>query len=176
MTNDIHLETPIFIAGDDTEQAPRATLAMLRDVPHFLLGRVANAHDITIHILFPHLPPPRDKFVSLTHDQLSRWLDHIFYPAVYRHCAAHVTQHLPASFRHAYSNSKARQVEGRKIETASYQAQQSLSYHIQAEYLEPIWTDILHTIDTVPGLADFREPQLFFSAKGCKLQFKTNPS
>ena len=67
-------------------------------------------------------------------------------------------------------------MEGRKIQTASYQAQQSFGYYVQAEYLEPIWTDILHTIETTPGLADFREPQLFFSAKGCKLQFKTNPS
>ncbi|KIW19427.1 hypothetical protein PV08_03722 [Exophiala spinifera] len=176
ITNDVHLETRVFVAGDDTEQAPRATLAMLRDVPHFLLGRVANAHDITIHILFPHLPQPQDKFISLTQDQLSRWLNQVFYPAVYRQCAAHVTQHLPASFLQAFSNSKARQVEGRKIETASYQAQQSLGYHLQAEYLEPIWADILRTIDTTPGLANFREPQLLFSAKGSKLQFKTNPS
>ena len=176
MTTDLHLDTHTFVTGDDPEQAPRAVRAMLRDVPHFLLGRVAGAHDITIHVLFAHLPNPQDKFVSLTKDQLSRWLDRIFYPAVYRHCEAHYTQHLPASFRHAYSNSKARQVEGRKIETASYQAQQSLGHHLQPEYLEPIWTDVLHTIDTVPGLGDFREPQLFFSAKGSKLQFKTSPS
>ena len=176
MTNDVHLETPMFVAGDDAEQAPRATLAMLRDVPHFLLGRVANTHDITIHILFPHLSRPQGQFIALTHEQLSRWLDRVFYPAVYYHCPAHVTQHLPASFRHAFSNSKARQVEGRKIETASYQAQQALGYHLQPEYLEPIWTDILRTIDTTPGLADFQEPQLFFSAKGSKLQFKTGPS
>jgi hypothetical protein len=62
------------------------------------------------------------------------------------------------------------------METTSYQAQQSLGYHLQPEYLEPIWTDILHTIETTPGLADFREPQLFFSAKGSKLQFKTSAS
>ena len=91
MTNDVHLETPMFVVGDDTEQAPRPTLALLRDVPHFLLGRVANAHDITIHILFPHLTQPRDKFISLTQDQLSRWLDRVFYPAVHRYYTAHVT-------------------------------------------------------------------------------------
>ena len=169
MTKDVHLQTPTFDTGEDPDQASRATLAMLRDVSHFLLGRAANAHDITIYVLFPHLPSTQDKFVSLTKDQLSRWLDRIFYPAVYRHCEAHVTQHLPASFRHAYANSKARQVEGRKIETASYQAQQSLGFHLQPEYLEPIWNDVLHTINNEPGLSDFREPQLFFSAKGSKL-------
>ena len=176
MTTDVHLQTPTFVTGDNPEQPPRATPAMLRDVPHFLLGRVASAHDITIHVLFPYLPVRQERFVALTKEQLSQWLNQVFYPAVYRHCEAHVTQPLPASFCHAYSNSKARQVEGRKVETASYQAQQSIGYHLQADYLEPIWTDILHTIDTYPDLHDFREPQLFFSAKGSKLQFKTSPS
>jgi hypothetical protein len=31
-------------------------------------------------------------------------------------------------------------------------------------------------IKSTPGLGDFREPQLCFSAKGTKLQFKTSPS
>ena len=35
---------------------------------------------------------------------------------------------------------------------------------------------MLHTINNEPGLGDFREPQLFFSAKGSKLQFKTSPT
>ena len=29
-------------------------------------------------------------------------------------------------------------------------------------------------IADVPGLADFRDPQIFFSSKGMKLQFKTS--
>ena len=117
-----------------------------------------------------------DKFTSLTKEHLSRWLDQIFHPAVYRYCEADYTQHLPASHRHALANSKAHQVEGRQVETASYQAQQSIGYHLQPEYLEQIWADILATIRGTPGLADFRDPQLFFSAKGIKLQFKTSPS
>ncbi|KIW22076.1 uncharacterized protein PV07_12538 [Cladophialophora immunda] len=176
ITTDVHLETPMFVQGEDPEQAPRATLAMLRDVPHILFGRVANDHDITIHILFPHLPRPQEKFVSLTQEQLSRWLDQIFYPILYPYCEAGYTQHLPASFRNAYADSKARQVEARLVETASYQAQQSLGYHLQPEYLGSIWTDILHRIETTPGLADFREPQLFFSSKGRKLKFMTSRS
>ena len=103
---------------------------MLRDIPHFLLGCVASAHDITIYILFPYLLIRQERFIALTKEQLSRWLDQVFYPAVYRNCEAHVTQHLPASFCHVYSNLKARQVKGRKVETASYQAQQSIGYHL----------------------------------------------
>lgn len=176
MTTDVHLETSVFQNGGDPDQPSRSHLAMLKDVPHFLLGRVVGAHDITVHILFPHLATAGPKFTCLTKDQLSRWLDSIFHPAVYRQCEAHYTQHLPASYRHALAGSKARQVEGRLVETASYQSQQYLSYHLQPEYLDQIWTHILGTIADTPGLADFREPQLFFSAKGTKLQFKTSPS
>ena len=176
VTSDVHLETSVFRGGDGAEQRLRSSPALLRDVPHFLLGRVVGAHDITIHVLFPHLVPAQEKFTSLTHQQLSRWLDQIFHPAVYRYCEADYTQHLPSSFQHAYANSKAHQVEGRQIETNSYQAQQSIGYHLQPEYLAQIWHDILETIEHTPGLGDFREPQLFFSAKGTKLQFKTSPS
>lgn len=176
MTTDVHLKTDVFEESTDPEQPTRSHLAMLRDVPHFLLGRVVGAHDITVHILFPHLSSTEAKFVSLTKDQLSRWIDGIFHPAVHRYYDAHYTQHLPASYRHGLANSRAHQVEGRQIETASYQAQQSIGYHLQPEYLNQIWEDILDRITDTPGFSDFREPQLFFSAKGTKLQFKTSPS
>ena len=72
MSNDVHLETRIFRDGAEPEHVPRSTLALLRDVPHFLLGRVVGFHDMTVHILFPHLVPTRDKFTSLTKEQLAR--------------------------------------------------------------------------------------------------------
>ena len=40
----------MFCQNDDPEAAPRAILAMLREVPHFLLGRAEGAHDITVHV------------------------------------------------------------------------------------------------------------------------------
>ena len=175
ITTDVHLHTNIYEQLDDPEQAPQASLAMLKDVPHFLLGRVVGAENITVHILFPHLALTQEKFVSLTREQTSRWLDLIFHPTIYRACRAHYTQHLPASHRHALANSKSHQVEGRQIRTASYEGQQSISHILQPAYLEQIWTDVLNTIHHTPGLMDFREPQLFFSAKGTKLLFKTNP-
>jgi hypothetical protein len=133
MTTDVHVETNVFEAG-------RSRLTMLKDIPHFLLGRVVGAHDITMHILFPHMASRDSKFTALTNDQLSRWLDQIFYPAVHRYCEADYTQHLPADFGHALANSKAHQIEGRQVETASYQSQQSIEYHLQSEYLETYGT------------------------------------
>ena len=58
---------------------------------------------------------------------------------------------------------------------AGYQAQRSLHYHLQSEHLHAIWEQILHTISHTPGLRDLRDPQLFFSAKGTKLRFKSRP-
>ena len=176
MTTDVHIETQVFHTGDDPEQRVRSSATMLRDVPHFLLGRVVGAHDITIHVLFPHMTVANEKFVSLTKEQMTRWLDDIFLPALHMYYDPHYTQHLPASLRHAFANSKAHQVEGRLVETASYQAQQSIGYHLQPEYLDAMWSTMLETIANIPGLADFREPQLVLSAKGTKLQFKTTPS
>ena len=66
MTADIHIETRVFHTSDDPEQPVRSSLAMLRDVPHFLLGRVVGAHDITVHVLFPHMGVANEKFISLT--------------------------------------------------------------------------------------------------------------
>jgi len=185
--NDVHIRTETFDDGDepssldddddDGEARPHSSsLDMLKDVPHFLLGRVVGGHDITMHVLFPHLVKAHDKFICLTNDQLSRWLDKIFHPAVYRYCDAHYTQHLPSSYRHSLANSKAHQVEGRQVETSSYRMRLAIGYHLQPEYLGQIWSDILDTIANTPGLGDFREPLLFFSAKGTKLQFKTSPS
>lgn len=94
MATDVHVETNVFEAG-------RSRLAMLNDIAHFLLGRVVGAHDITMHILFPHMASRDSKFTALTNEQLSRWLDQIFYPAVHRYCEADYTQHLAADFGHA---------------------------------------------------------------------------
>lgn len=173
---DVHVQTTAFHTGDDPEQAPRASSAMLRDIPHFLLGRVVGAHDVTIHVLFPHLTVTAQKFSSLTREQLTRWLDRVFLPAVHNVYDADYTQHLPGNFDHAYANSKAHQVEGRQVQTASYEAQHAVGYHLQPEHLEQIWNDMVTTINTMPGLADFRDAQLFFSAKGTKLHFKTRTS
>lgn len=178
LQTDVHLEMNTFTPGDEGDDAIRSAQRMLKDVPHFLLGRVYGATHITVHILFPHLPlaPGRDRFISMTQAQLTRWTDKVFNPAFYKYYPAYHTQHLTASYRHAWRASKAHQVEGRKIDTSSYQSQQSLMYHLRPDYLQQVWDTILETINTTPGMADFREPQIFFTAKGTKMSFQTLPS
>ena len=175
---DVHLETDAYESISEEGETIRACRKMLRDVPHFLLGRVCGAHNITVHVLFPHLQltPGRDRFKSMTEEQMSRWADRVFHPALWRVLPAHYTQHLPSTYRVALANSKANQVEARKIETSSYQAQQGIAYHLQPGYLREVWDIVLETINATPGLADFREPQLFFTAKGTKLSFQSTSS
>lgn len=176
LQTDIHINTTVYETGDDPDLPPRPRAAILKDVPHFHLGRVEGASDISLYILFPHLSVTHAKLIGLTNEQLARWLDQVFHPAVYGQYSAHYTQHLPASHRHALANSKSRQVENRQAESASYQAQQYLHYFLQPDRLHDIWEEIIHTTTHTPGVQDFRDPQLFFSAKGTKLQFKTSPS
>lgn len=64
---------------------------LLRDLPHFLLGYVVGGHNITIHVLFPHMSFEQDYFVALTYKQRAKWLDSVFNPAVYRYLEAGYT-------------------------------------------------------------------------------------
>jgi hypothetical protein len=175
METDVHIRSHMAHASNNPEQPTRLASAMLKDIPHFILGRVVGASDISVYILFPYLAMVGSGS-NLTKEQLSRWLDKIFLPAIHQNYEAHYTQHLPAGYHHALANSKAHQVEGRRVKTDSYCGQRSITYHLQPEVLDEVWTAIQDKIATTPGLGDFREPQLFFSAKGTKLQFKTNPS
>ena len=177
MQTDVHIKSTVFRDIDPQPASPpRPALSMLKDIPHFHFGRVEGGNHIALYILFPHLDNNDRTFTALSKPQYSRWMDQIFHPAVYHVCEAHVTQHLSTSYERALATSRARQVEGRRLESASYQAQQALVYYLKPEYLASIWDRILEIINTTPGLHDFRAPQLFFAAKGTKLQFKSTPS
>jgi hypothetical protein len=82
---------------------------------------VVGVENVMIHILFPYLPLAQDKFVLMSKEQLSRWVDGIFHPAVYRYYRVYYTQHLPTTYQNALANSRAHQVEGRLMKMASYQ-------------------------------------------------------
>lgn len=166
----------MFPSTDDPEQPERSSVAMLCEVTHFLLGRIVVAHDIILHVLFLHITPTQHKLTTLSQEQLTRWTDKIFLSALHKHFPAHHIQHIPSSSRHGLANAQAHQVEGRKIEMTSYQSQMSLGHRRKARYLGGVCDDILETINDSAGLADFREPQLFFQAMGTKIQFRTGSS
>lgn len=174
MTADVHIRDRMFIPNEDPERPDRSRPAMLHQIPHFMLGRIEGAHDIAVFVLFPHIPVFGEKFKSLSGEQLSRWVDQIYLPALHKFYKAHYTQHIPASFQTASCNSKAHSVEIRQVQGQSYKSKRAIGYHLQPEYLDDVWGEILTRIANAPGLADFRDPQIFFSSKGTKLQFKTS--
>ena len=71
---------------------------MIRDVPHFLLGRIEGSHNVTIYVLFLHLNIDQDRFRFFTDADYTRWFDQVFHPVVHRYYTAHYTQYLPATF------------------------------------------------------------------------------
>jgi hypothetical protein len=174
MTADLHIKTSVFYT--DLSGKSRSRQAMLHHVPHLYLGSLTSASKVSVYVLFPHKYSVNADVNFLTEEELIRWVDQIFNPAIHRCCEPHYTQHMPSSFRHAKANSKAKQTEARRIDTASYQSQTLIGYHLQQEYLDQIWNEVLAKTENTPGLYDFREPQLFFSAKGMKLHFKTSPN
>jgi len=111
---------------------------MLQRIPHFILGRIEGAHDITVFILFLHILVLRDKFKSFTDKQLSRWADRIYLPALHKFYNAYYTQHIPASFRTASENSKAHSVETWQVQGQSYNSKRAIGYHLQPEYLDDV--------------------------------------
>lgn len=68
LQTDVYLKMNTFTPGHVGDDTIYSAQRKLKDVPHFLLGRVYGATHITVHILFPHLPlaPGRDRFISMT--------------------------------------------------------------------------------------------------------------
>ncbi|KAJ3453134.1 hypothetical protein MRS44_018789 [Fusarium solani] len=167
ISTDVHLTLDHV---DPDPERPRLIPSRLKDVPHFIFARAEGADFITFHLFFPHLPCSND-FSRLTDEQLSRWFDDIFYPAVRQVYDVDRLQHLPASYRHALATCRAPKVEDRLLETPSYRTQLRMTYFLPPQGLQQLWDRILAAVRQ-PGLQDFRDPELFVEAKGTKLLFK----
>ncbi|KAH7190544.1 hypothetical protein DER44DRAFT_851604 [Fusarium oxysporum] len=168
-----NISTDVHLTLDRVDPDPersRLIPSRLKDVPHFIFARAEGADFITFHLFFPHLPCSHD-FNRLTDEQLSRWFDVIFYPAVRQVYSVDRLQHLPASYRHALATGRAPKVEDRLLETPSYRTQLRMAYFLPPQGLQQLWGRILAAV-LQPGLQDFRDPELFVEAKGTKLLFK----
>ncbi|KAJ0137720.1 hypothetical protein HZ326_19302 [Fusarium oxysporum f. sp. albedinis] len=167
ISTDVHLTLDRV---DPDPERPRLIPSRLKDVPHFIFARAEGADFITFHLFIPHLPCSRN-FNRLMDEQLSRWFDDIFYPAVRQVYDVDRLQHLPASYRHALATCRAPKVEDRLLETPSYRTQLRITYFLPPQGLQQLWDRILAAVRQ-PGLQDFRDLELFIEAKGTKLLFK----
>ena len=165
---DVHIQADLFAKEGGIarwDQVP------LKKIPHIILGRIRDSRDTALYVFFPRLEHGVYSFVALTGRQLERWLDLIMIPAVRRHYGSDHTQHIPANSDHAKSSSRASKIEDRR-HGATNNTQKMISYHLQASKLHELWLDIQEVIGATPGLGDFDDAQLFFSAKGTKLDFE----
>jgi len=99
--------------AEEASRLPSYRATPLKDIAHFLFGRVSSATHTTIYILFPHLEVRSHKFVAISDENLKRWFDEVLYPAMNAILEADVLQHIVSSFDHAYLNSVAHKIEGR---------------------------------------------------------------
>jgi hypothetical protein len=168
-----NMKTDVHIAATHVQDDTPSSI-MLKEIPHFRLGDIVGFGGVELHILFPHLRknPIADHFSRLTNEQLDRFINRVLLPAAYDATPSDYHQHLPASFRVAYANSRASQKEGRLTSSMHYLGQHAIHHHLQAQYLDEITEAMRNTVQTTPGLRDFRDFMLFFSKKNTKLAFK----
>ena len=125
------------------------------------------AQHLSVYLLFQYLIEANWATNYLRDTQLERFMNEMLIPAIEKHCATSITQHLRSSFQMAKYNSQASGLEPttRAIRTAS--RSQLLHYHLPFKYLNDIWTTLCQ-ISHQPGL-DFCEAIIFVNAKNWKL-------
>jgi hypothetical protein len=145
------------------------------DIPHFRLGNIVGPIDIAVYVLVPHLKDGAQGEVTNfpTQDQLQRFFDKLFFPAIRNHLDADIVQHLPLSFRDAKNRSLAASSEGRAVDSTPFGRVQNLRSHLPAEKLKAVWDDVLMATEQ-DGYRDFRGVQLFLNAKNLKTQTKAS--
>ena len=123
-------------------------------------------------VFFPSLYKASDYeysiYLSKYNQQL--WLDTIVIPSIYRVVdSSNILGHYPALSCIADLDSLAVSAEGLAVKESA--REQLLKYTIQPQYLDPLWTLILETIDENPGFHRFRGTTLFIHSKNTKLEF-----
>ena len=165
---DLHLK----ITLPETVESSRRSVK-IRDIPHFLLGRLLGLLKIDVYLLFPGLYTENRQTNFPTQVHLEQFFDHIFLPAIYENIDATYLQHLPASYEDAKLKALAASSE-RLSGTSRSQAQprvQHLHYHLPSESLSAIWDGVLRRV-RLPGNRHFRGVQLFLNSKNTKMETK----
>jgi hypothetical protein len=148
----------------------------LHKIPHYCFGSVIGMNELLMFIFFPCLHEDSDHEHStyLSHRDQELWLDAILLPSISKVIgSSNILQHYPASARITEVNSVA--VSAERLARKESAREQLLKHPIQPQYLDPLWTLILETIEENPGFCQFRGAMLFLNAKNTKLEF-SHPS
>ena len=165
--SDLHIKLPLPPSISSTRSAS------ICDIPHFQLGSLVGPLNIAIYILLPALYERGRSSNFPTQDQLARFFNKLFLPAVYDNATADYLQHLPASYEDARSKALASGME-RLSAFDPYQPHarlQLLRYHLPNKLLHDVWDSVLART-LLPGNHDFDGIQIFLNAKNMKTESK----
>ncbi|KFZ15728.1 hypothetical protein V502_05438 [Pseudogymnoascus sp. VKM F-4520 (FW-2644)] len=170
LTADIHFG--LKVSGYTSQDRPSQRYAPLHKIPHYCLGTLIGMDGLLMFVFFPSLHEASDYEHSTylsKHDQ-QLWLDAIVIPSIYKVVrSSNILQYYPASARIADLDSSAASAEGHTRKESA--REQLLKHAIQPQYLDPLWTLILETIDENPAFHRFRGATLFMHSKNTKLEF-----
>jgi hypothetical protein len=165
---DLHVQ----ITLPETVESSRRSVK-IRDIPHFLLGRLVGLLKIDVYILLPGLytEDRPTNFPSQFH--LEQFFDRIFLPAIYENLDATYLQHLPGSYEDA--KLKALAASSERLSGASRSQApprvQYLHYHLPSESLSAIWDGVRRRV-RLPGNRHFQGVQLLLNSKNTKMETK----
>ena len=158
---------------DNNHRQQDPTKLAVRDTPHILFGDSEGTRGLRYYLLFPHLEVRGKSFRALTEVQLQRLTDQIILPAIRSAAPNDVYNRFPSNYAEARANAEAAQKEQRSTDGKGYRSLSGLSYIISSDYVGAMWDHMQATIAGTPGLADFKDFQLFFNAKGVKILHKS---
>ena len=123
-------------------------------------------------IFFPalHLESDHEHSTYLGKEDQQLWYDAVLSPALTKTIrCSNILQHYPASAHIANIDSAG--VAAESLTRKECAKNQLLRHALQPQYLDPLWTCILETIEDNPGFQRFQGATLFINGKNTKLEY-----
>lgn len=108
ITKDLHVTLRIPTSNLDSSPLINAAI---REIPHFQLGWLCGDMNISLYAFVPAWYDDKKKTNFPSGQQLARFYDKLFLPAIYRHSQSDLLQHLPHSYQGASRESLAGSAE-----------------------------------------------------------------
>jgi hypothetical protein len=143
----------------------------LHKIPHYCFGSAIGMESLFLYIFFPalHMESTYEHTTYLSNQDQQLWYDAVLSPAIKKTIGcSNILQHYPASAHVADLDSTALSAESLSRKASA--RQQLLTYALQHQHLDPLWSCILESIAENPGFSRFEGATLFMSAKNTKLK------
>jgi len=170
ITADIHfgLKVPIY----NSRGALSEKYVPFHKIPHYCFGTIIGMETLFMFIFFPvlHLESDHEYSTYLGKEDQQLWYDAVLSPALTKTIrCSNILQHYPASAHIANVDSAG--VAAESLTQKECARNQLLRHALQPQYLDPLWTCVLETIEDNPGFQRFQGATLFINGKNTKLEY-----